>query len=202
MYRLSVWALPLILFASCAQQPSGGGETNGPSNAPVATQDITPVATQDITPVATQDIASLLAPNEEGLTYPVYETYDEIDALLRQEDGRTYVINFWATWCAPCVAEMPYFEQLAEETDVEVIMVSLDFRRDIRTKLKKFVEKRELALPVVALADSDYNSFIDRVSPEWSGAIPATVIYRNAERKFHGEKFASYDELREAVLEL
>ncbi|MTB52819.1 TlpA disulfide reductase family protein [Lewinella sp. W8] len=189
MHRLLVLALPLLLLTACAQQPSGGGGTNGATEPPAPSG-----------PNAT--VEALLTPNEDGLTYPVYETYDEIDALLRQEDGRTYVINFWATWCAPCVAEMPYFEQLADETDTEVIMVSLDFRRDIRTKLKTFVEKRELDLPVVALADSDYNSFIDRVSPEWSGAIPATVIYRNADRKFHGEKFASYEELRDAVAEL
>lgn len=184
MFRLLALILPLSLLVSCAQQPQGGTSDPAPASGPNET------------------IAALLTPNEDGLSYPVYETYDEIDALLRQEDGRTYVINFWATWCAPCVAEMPYFEQLAEETDAEVIMISLDFRRDIRGKLKRFVQGRELKLPVVALADSDYNSFIDRVSPEWSGAIPATVIYRNADRTFHGEKFASYAELRDAVVEV
>lgn len=152
----------------------------------------------------TAPLAELLSPNVDTLPYPVYENFDAIAPLFEQQDDRTYVINFWATWCQPCVEEMPYFEQLAREMDdeIQLVMVSLDFQRDISTKLKRFVEERQLDLPVVALADADYDSWIDRVNPEWGGAIPVTVIYRGDERYFHTEKFVDYAELVEAVAEV
>lgn len=144
-------------------------------------------------------LATVLAPNETGLSYPIYASYDSIAPLLEINDDKTYVINFWATWCQPCVEELPYFERLAAETDARVIMVSLDFKRDVRTKLKTFIEDRGLKLPVVALTDAKYDRWIDRVDPNWGGAIPVTVIRRGERREFHDGKFASYEELLAAV---
>ena len=145
-------------------------------------------------------VADLLVPNRDSLSYPVYSSFDEVAALFDEApEGETLVINFWATWCKPCVEELPYFEQLAEETDARVVMVSLDFKKDVATKLKKFVETRELKLPIIALADGDYNAWIDRVDPSWSGAIPVTLIRKGKEQKFHPSKFDNYEELRSVV---
>ncbi|MFK8162708.1 MAG: TlpA disulfide reductase family protein [Lewinella sp.] len=145
-------------------------------------------------------IATLLTPNRDSLSYPVYTSFDEVVSLFDYaKEDETLVINFWATWCQPCVEELPYFEQLARETDARVVMVSLDFKKDVATKLKKFVEGRDLKLPVIALADGDYNAWIDRVDPSWGGAIPVTLIYRGSERRFHDTKFDDYNELRTAV---
>lgn len=144
-------------------------------------------------------IADLLAPQEADLPYPIYASFDSIAPLFSQNDGQTYVINFWATWCQPCVEELPYFERLAEETDVRVIMVSLDFKRDVRTKLKTFVQDRPLKLPVVALTDAKYDGWIDRVDPTWEGAIPVTMVRKDGGQTFHNGKFASYDELLAAA---
>ena len=61
-------------------------------------------------------------------------TYNELKPLLEKEDGKTYIINFWATWCAPCVKELPYFEKIKEEyadNNVEVLLVSLDFPKQV-----------------------------------------------------------------------
>jgi thiol-disulfide isomerase/thioredoxin len=145
-------------------------------------------------------ISALLTPNRDSLTYPVYTSFDEVASLFDDvKDNETLVINFWATWCQPCVEELPYFEQLARETDARVVMISLDFKKDVATKLKKFVEQRELKLPIMALADGDYNSWIDRVDPSWGGAIPVTLIRRGNERRFHDTKFDDYEELLTAV---
>jgi thiol-disulfide isomerase/thioredoxin len=145
-------------------------------------------------------LAGILAPREAGLPYPIYASYDSIAPLLEvSDDDQTYVINFWATWCQPCVEELPYFERLAAETDARVIMVSLDFKRDVRTKLKAFVEGRPFKLPVVALTDAKYDRWIDRVDPNWGGAIPVTVVRRGERKEFHDGKFASYEELLAAV---
>ncbi|MEM9258685.1 MAG: TlpA disulfide reductase family protein [Bacteroidota bacterium] len=147
-------------------------------------------------------MGELLQANEADFSYPIYTSFDEIAPLFEQQGADTYVVNFWATWCQPCVEELPYFERLAEETDAKVIMVSLDFKRDVRTKLKQFVEQRKLKLPVVAFTDDDYNAWIDRVDPSWGGAIPVTLIYRGEDRRFHDTKFDSYEELKEAVTDL
>ncbi len=149
-----------------------------------------------------EGIEALLQPNEEGIPYPIYDTFDQVTALLTQQDDRVYVINFWATWCQPCVAELPYFEQLAAQTagqDVQIVMVSLDFQRDLRGKLKRFVENRPFTLPLLALADQDYNSWIGRVEEDWQGGIPATVIYKKGKRSFHERAFPSYTDLLAAV---
>lgn len=173
-----------FLFSAC-----GGSETT---------------ETVEETTASVAEVAALLAPTEEGIPYPIYESFAEMEDLLQQTDDRTYVINFWATWCGPCVAEMSYFEKLGEEADesVQIVMVSLDFKKDIRTKLLKFVEDRALDLPVVALADGDYNAWIDLVDPEWEGAIPYTLVYRGDKRVHHKVKFNSYEELQDFVAEV
>lgn len=163
------------------------------------------LACQAPSPTGTSSVVTeLLVPNSGELPYPVYDSFDAIETLFTQQDDRTYVINFWATWCKPCLEEMPYFEQLAQEADpnTDVITVSLDFKKDIPTKLKAFVAGHPELPPVIALADDKYNTWIDRVDPEWGGAIPVTIIYRNDERIFHAEKFDSYDELKSTVASL
>lgn len=124
--------------------------------------------------------------------------YDELQAYLESKDtNKTYVINFWATWCAPCVKELPYFEQLNAnyaKKGVEVILVSLDFPKQIDTKLKPFIKKQGLKSEVVVLNDVDSNTWIPKVNEDWSGAIPATLIYNKKERAFYGRTF-TYQEL-------
>lgn len=133
---------------------------------------------------------------------PVFEKYDALAPMLSQNNDTTYVINFWATWCKPCVQEMPYFEQLHREyrdQKVRIIMVSLDFSRQLESRLLPFVTDRQLELEVVALTDHNYNSWIDLVSPEWSGAIPITVIRKGEESRLVLQEFSGYEELDEIV---
>ncbi|WP_370480221.1 TlpA disulfide reductase family protein [Tamlana flava] len=130
----------------------------------------------------------------------VLEVYDfnGFEKFLKRKDGKTYVLNFWATWCAPCVKELPYFERLnAEFKDdgVEVILVSLDFPHLYENKLKPFIKERNLKSKVVALDDPDMNTWIPKVSEGWTGAIPATIIYKNDNRKFYEQSF-DFEELK------
>ncbi len=127
---------------------------------------------------------------------------DGAPVSLADQRGRVVLINFWATWCKPCVEELPYFERLHEAFDGEklrVVLVSLDFERDLETKLKDFVDKRGLQSDVLVLLDGNYNNWIDRVDPEWGGAIPVTVIYNAQKREFVGEQLPGYEELRHLV---
>ncbi len=134
-----------------------------------------------------------------------FDTFDELAPIFKKQNDTTYVINFWATWCKPCVEELPYFESLHEATGsqpIKVILVSLDFPKQIESRLLPFIEKRKLKSEVVVLLDPKANSWIDRVSPEWSGAIPATVIYRNDDYHFMEHTFSSYDELKDEVVKI
>lgn len=132
----------------------------------------------------------------------VYEKYDALAPVLQQNNDTTYVINFWATWCKPCIEEMPYFEQLHEqyrEKKVKVILVSLDFSRQLESKLLPFIADRKLQPEVIALTDSSYNDWIDKISPEWSGAIPITVVRKGNEQRLVLEELPDYESLESIV---
>lgn len=127
--------------------------------------------------------------------------FDGLQKYLETTTNKTFVVNFWATWCAPCIKELPYFEQLNSNygnKKVEVILVSLDFPKKYDSNLKPFIEKHNLKSKVIALNDPDSNRWIPEVSEDWSGAIPATLIYNKDKRQFY-EKSFTYDELEKEV---
>jgi thiol-disulfide isomerase/thioredoxin len=94
----------------------------------------------------------------DSLTFLVYEKFADLEPLLHRQSDTTYVVNFWATWCKPCVAELPFFEKLHAAyrgKPVEVILVSIDFPKQLKSKLLPFVRERNLQAQVVALADTE-----------------------------------------------
>ena len=130
----------------------------------------------------------------------VYDTYDDFAKNILIEDENIYVINFWATWCAPCIKELPYFEKLnAENKNVKVILVSLDSKKDLDKKLIPFIEKRKLKSKVLLLADKDYNSWLSKVDADWSGATPATLLLNGKKKQFAERDFENFDELNQYV---
>lgn len=144
---------------------------------------------------------SVYATKSDVLT--VYN-FDEFEHWLHKETDSIYVINFWATWCAPCVREIPYFEELYanyKEEGLRVILVSLDNPDHLESRVIPFIENHNLQSEVILLDDVNANRWIPLVSEEWSGAIPATVIYNNSFRAFYEKEF-KYDELEEIVLPL
>lgn len=130
----------------------------------------------------------------------VYDTYEDFAKNVLIEDENVYVINFWATWCAPCIKELPYFEKLnADNKNVKVILVSLDSKKDLDKKLIPFIEKRKLKSKVLLLADKDYNSWLSKVDADWSGAIPATLIISGKKKQFAERDFENFEELNEYI---
>ena len=128
---------------------------------------------------------------KDGIKLKSYN-YDGLESYLNQKNDTLYVINFWATWCVPCVKELPHFEKLNQKyknSKFKMILVSLDFPKMIESRVIPFMKKKKLKAEVIVLNDPDANSWIEKVAKEWSGAIPATVIYKNEKRKFYEQSF-------------
>lgn len=122
---------------------------------------------------------------------------DGIEVLSTLSNDSTYVLNFWATWCSPCVKEIEYFEKLhtdKQDPKLKVILISLDFVNQLDSRVIPFLEEKGISAEVRIMTDTDYNSWIDQVDPGWTGAIPATLIY-NKDRRVFLEKELSYNEL-------
>lgn len=135
-----------------------------------------------------------------NLSFPVYN-FQQLEELLLIEDEAIHIVNFWATWCAPCIKELPYFEALAEKykaDNVTLLLVSLDFPRQYETKLMPFIKEKQLKAQVVALNDLDMNTWIPAIDSTWSGAIPATLIYSKDQRKFYEQSF-NYESLEAEI---
>ncbi|MFL9842923.1 TlpA family protein disulfide reductase [Flavobacterium rhizosphaerae] len=128
--------------------------------------------------------------------------FEGLEYFLNQKNDTTYVVNFWATWCVPCVEELPNFEKVNAELKkdkVKVILVSLDMVKMIESRLLPFIENKQLQSQVLLLRDPDSNSWIPKISKSWSGAIPATVIYNKTKRKFYEQSF-TYEELKNEII--
>lgn len=127
-----------------------------------------------------------------------------IIGLTQRDSDTTYVINFWATWCSPCVKEIAFFEELHRtytRDKVQVILVSLDFPNQLDRRVVPFLKEKEITAPVRLVTELDYNSWINQVDPAWSGALPATLILKNSKRLFL-EKELTKSELFEYVKQI
>ncbi|MBT6234957.1 MAG: redoxin domain-containing protein [Bacteroidetes bacterium] len=147
-----------------------------------------------------------LASFQSAREVKVYVDYAEFeqDYLLNKSNDTTYVINFWATWCRPCVQELPYFEQLAKDSmdqPLKLVLVSLDFDDKVET-VKALLAKREIESKAVILADPQADVWIDKVDSTWTGAIPATMVIKNGKRYFYETSYESYEELKNEIITL
>jgi thiol-disulfide isomerase/thioredoxin len=118
--------------------------------------------------------------------------YEELKPFLHKNDDKTYVINFWATWCLPCVKELPAFEKLNKEfkdKNVEVILVSLDFSRQLESNLIPFIKNKKIQSKVLHFDDKNEQFWIQDIADNWTGSIPATIIYNAKKRKFYEQSF-------------
>jgi thiol-disulfide isomerase/thioredoxin len=128
--------------------------------------------------------------------------FEEFEPLLNKNNDTLYIINFWATWCKPCVKEMPYFQRIEKEyrtQAVKVILVSLDFPNKHEELLLPFLEQNAIESKVIHLTDMKAYQWIDKVNPQWSGAIPATVFYKGDSFREFIEGSLTYDDLKQII---
>lgn len=134
-------------------------------------------------------------------SFKVYNSFDDFEPLLEQKNDTLYVINFWATWCDPCVKELPDFQQVNQKFKndrFKMILVSLDFEKQLESKVKPFVREKQIDAEVVLLTDTKQNQWIDKVDKQWSGSIPITVIY-SSDFYFFKEGSMDFEELNEII---
>jgi thiol-disulfide isomerase/thioredoxin len=129
---------------------------------------------------------------------------NELQEIIQKQSDQVLVVNFWATWCAPCIKELPLFEKLNEEKKATVILVSMDYDLDPNIeKVNRFVMRKKLQSKVFVLTESNPNSWIEKIDKRWSGALPATLVVntKTGNREFvQGE--LSEGELEKILLKL
>ena len=128
----------------------------------------------------------------------VYESYEELEALIDSDPGQLWVINFWATTCPPCLKEMPHFAELEEQNkdrNFKVLLVSLDDKNKLDSRVLPFIKKHQITPEVKLLADQNYTAWTDEIDPSWFGALPATIMINGEKRNFKFGAYESYDDL-------
>jgi thiol-disulfide isomerase/thioredoxin len=117
----------------------------------------------------------------------------DLEKIIR-ESKTPLIVSFWATFCVPCIQEIPYFEQSVKKhkkDSVRLLLVSLDLKEDY-AKIKSFAVKRKFTAPIVWLNETNADYFCPKIDSSWSGAIPATIFVNNKTgyRKFYEEKIS------------
>jgi thiol-disulfide isomerase/thioredoxin len=118
--------------------------------------------------------------------------FDQLEPLLHKRNDTIYLVNFWATWCAPCIKELPAIksvEQKYANKKFKVLLISLDFQKDLTGRLEPFIKSKNITSDVFLLNDPNQNLWIDKVDVNWSGEIPFTLIYGNHFRESYSRAF-------------
>src|ERR1022692_1200600 len=112
----------------------------------------------------------------------------DLEAYIKNCD-HPLIVNFWATYCGPCIKEIPYFERLAgqqKEKKVELLLISVDLPDYYPSKITLFINEKKFASSVWWLNESNADYFCPKVDKSWTGGIPSTLFVNN---KTHYRKF-------------
>ena len=123
--------------------------------------------------------------------------FDQLEPYLHSNSDTVYLVNFWATWCAPCIKELPAIKAVEEKYANEkfkVLLVSLDMVNELNSRLVPFIQSKNITSDVFLLNDPNQNRWIDKVDPNWSGEIPFTLIYGKHFRESYSHTF-TFEEL-------
>lgn len=123
--------------------------------------------------------------------------FDQFEPYLHFRNDTIYLINFWATWCAPCREEFPSIIRVSQKYSIKkfkIILVSLDLPNQVESHLLPYLRAKNVTSDVILLDDPDSNRWIDRVDPGWSGGLPFSLIYGRNFRESYEQSF-TYNKL-------
>ena len=125
--------------------------------------------------------------------------FSDLQKKILYTDAPLTIFNFWATWCGPCIKELPHFDALeSQNKDIKVYLVSIDFQSELE-RVKKFVVKKSLQSDVLFLDEKDPDDYMGKVSNDWSGAIPATLFVTDLGKTYFHEKAFTKEELEKTI---
>ncbi len=129
-------------------------------------------------------------------TIPKWKITD-VEQYIADSRDEVLVINFWATFCKPCVAEIPFFISTVEKyksSKVSLLLVSLDLPSFYPKKIASFVKKNRFKTAIAWLDETNADYFCPKIDNTWSGSIPATLVIN---KKTGFRKFAEEEMSRE-----
>lgn len=130
---------------------------------------------------------------------------EEVADYIKKSD-HPLIINFWATWCAPCVEEIPWFQNIVNtnaNNGLELILVSLDFQNNYEKKVTSFAKNNKLNATLFWLDETNADHFCPLIDSAWYGSIPVTLFVNNLAgyRKFYNDQVPE-NELKNIVAEM
>ena len=149
-------------------------------------------------------ICLALVNNSMAQDIPKWKITD-VEKYIRDNPNKVLVINMWATFCKPCVEEIPAFIKLTDQykkNGVELLLVSLDLPSFYPKKIASFAKKQSFKASIVWLDETNADYFCPLIDPKWSGSIPATLIIypKTGYRAFFEEEMEA-DVLEKAIIE-
>jgi len=122
---------------------------------------------------------------------------------INNRNGKILFVNFWATWCEPCVEEFPDLVKIYNDnknSNFEFLSVSVNLPSEIDDKVKPFIEKQNAGFPVVVIEEKRSEEIINLVNPEWDGTVPATIIFdKNGKRREFFAEAKSYEFFNKSI---
>jgi len=130
--------------------------------------------------------------------------FNEYQSILNQQDDVLYVVNFWATWCRPCIEEISGFmevnNKMENQPKFKMILISLDYKNLLNTKVKNFVQKHGITTDVYLLDDEKSTmELLPEIDVNWKGAIPSTGFYKNGKKLLFHQGFMNRYELEDLI---
>lgn len=114
----------------------------------------------------------------------------EVEEYVKNSD-HPIVLNCWATWCAPCIEEIPYFMETVKkysDQKVELLLVSLDFASSYPNKIQEQIKKKKFDATFFWLNETNADYFCPKIDPRWDGTLPSTLFVnpKTGYRQFFG----------------
>jgi len=110
---------------------------------------------------------------------------EDVRAIIDTTPG-PIIVNFWATWCGPCIREIPWFDSIIfkKNLNVKLLLVSVDFPTQFPDELIAFVKKQGYKDEVVFLDETNTHHFTPIINKNWKGEIPASIFVNNLKKYY------------------
>jgi thiol-disulfide isomerase/thioredoxin len=112
---------------------------------------------------------------------------------------KVVVLNFWATWCQPCVEEIPILIRLQQQhPEIDVVGISMDEPHQT-SAVEEFAKKHGMNYKVMLREGENFETMVNSIDPQWMGGLPATFIFKDGKRTFSKVGLITEQELSKAL---